>query len=163
MEDFALGAARLVEQAAKYNNAETALERGKLVDLRLLTVPEAPYFTTGPVYLRFNSGPIEVFYSASFQVPLLYLGLDQGEGVLATAADDPLDTAATCTEHPITGLPTLYLHPCQTAALMAERLPMDPLDYLIKWVGAYQALIPALHNALLPVEFFQSVSRAKEA
>ena len=152
--DFALGAVRLVERAAKYN-VQAPLIGGRCVDLRVLAVPEAPYCETGPVYLRFNSGPIEVFYSAPFQVPILYLSPDEYRCCSEGGAANPLDTMITCTEHPITGLPTLYLHPCQTAALMAERLPTDPLDYMIKWIGAYQALIPVLRNALLPADFFR--------
>jgi hypothetical protein len=109
------------------------------------------------VYLELGNG-VQVFYSPSFQVPTLhfpynYKSIELEEGKISY------------TEHPITGLPCLFLHPCQTAAVMEEILLVGKNEmtfvgnYLWAWLAVYAKDIPSL---TIPMEFF-STKQGKSA
>lgn len=152
-QDFLLGVTELVHSAAEYNKLAPT-HHYELVDIKALPLPDRAYCATDASYLRLNSGLVEVFYSPSFQVPVFYLSPDFIQSSIVQGVG--FNAMITFTEHPVTGLPSCYLHPCRTATIMEELRPATPLDYLKKWLGAHQNLLPPPYGPVLPAEFFKS-------
>jgi ubiquitin-like-conjugating enzyme ATG10 len=107
-----------------------------------------------------NSQYFRVFYdvvhSPSYQVPVLYVTFEHGvsdrglpslEQAYDLLAPQSLQIqmqqigvmgALSTTDHPATGTPAIFVHPCQTAAAMddvAGRGEIAPGRYLLLWIG----------------------------
>jgi ubiquitin-like-conjugating enzyme ATG10 len=97
----------------------------------------------------------DIVHSASYQVPVLYFqlcnmhwhlppSLDIIHSILVPdfhkipVRDVGLLGALSTSDHPVTGLPSFFIHPCQTQTAMAS-LHIDqfgqPDDYLLAWIG----------------------------
>ncbi|PJF18803.1 hypothetical protein PSACC_01374 [Paramicrosporidium saccamoebae] len=140
-EEFEEAVMQLVAWTREYN-----LDAKKTVSISAVDIHKC-YATTSSVYLQLDND-VQVFYSPSFQVPVLYFpyntkSTEFGEGKISY------------TEHPITGLPCLFLHPCQTAAVMKEMPFVE--NYLWAWLAVYVKDVPAL---TIPMEFFSKSPRS---
>ncbi|KAF2769813.1 hypothetical protein EJ03DRAFT_350864 [Teratosphaeria nubilosa] len=117
----------------------------------------------------------EIIYSASYQVPVLYLSATPPSGTGLTSLGHIYDLlvpsqcrnqiesmgvmgALSMSEHPITGLPVFFVHPCRTAEAMAEVVQMrgdslSPAEYLMMWLG----LVGPSVGLSMPVELARYV------
>ena len=146
MEEFACGAEALVDYCRKFNARTT-----KVVDMQLVST-EKPYLSAAPVYLKLGE-QIDIAYSLTFQVPVPYFC---GQTTTRTLYNIDSNAMLSVAEHPITGLPCLFFHPCQSATVMAELgAGRDPLEYILKWLGAYNHLL----GLGIPNDFFTSPSQ----
>ncbi|KAL2355097.1 autophagy-related protein Atg10 [Cryomyces antarcticus] len=96
-----------------------------------------------------------IVLSPVYCVPVLYFTLSELPGECATAARDVYrhlvpETLArdvqsggvmggiSMTDHPVTGLPAFFVHPCKTAEAMEQVRPdrdVKPEEYLLLWLG----------------------------
>lgn len=106
---------------------------------------------TASVYLQIGE-TAQVFYSPSYQVPVFYFPYDNTLTAVGSGEGPKISYA----EHPITGLPVSFLHPCQTAAVIGELYANSPFGLLLKWLGAYWQEVP---NVRIPAKFFSILNR----
>ncbi|KAK0275302.1 hypothetical protein LTR35_010877 [Friedmanniomyces endolithicus] len=91
----------------------------------------------------------DIVYSPSYRVPVLYLTC-RGDSsadiheILTTALHKPQLRstgplgAPSLTDHPVTGIPAYFVHPCRTAEAMAAvggTSTRAPVEYLSLWLG----------------------------
>lgn len=142
VEEFVLGSENLIKSAAIFN--ETSRDT---IDMRLCRISsDTAYSMTASVYLEISQ-TVQVFYSSAFQTPVFYL-IDYS---LTDVQPTGFGRAKfSFIEHPVTGFPCCYLHPCQTAKVMSEQGYGNPTEYLFKWLGIYGNDLPIK----LPMGFF---------
>jgi hypothetical protein len=135
-EEFVESIKAFVKFAAEYNLSARRILRVRMVEIKKY------YELTAPIYLDFEND-VQVFYSPTYQVPVFYFTTDVNEcGGFRTVK-------TSFAEHPITGLPCYYLHPCQTATILSELASTStPLNYLLAWIGIYAKEIPNLEIAM---------------
>lgn len=144
----------LLRLAAQYN--ETAQVP---VAWRVKSTPGDCFLTTAAVYLQLAPG-VEVFYSPCYQLPVLYLSGDRlCDMAAAPSVQFGESQKLSYTEHPISGLPCIYLHPCNTAQVLRELGPKSPTDLLLRWLGLFNALVPEL---CLEPDFFAFIATNDE-
>jgi ubiquitin-like-conjugating enzyme ATG10 len=103
----------------------------------------------------------DVVYSASYQVPVLYFqlcntmwhsppSLDTLHSVLVPELHKPpvqhvgILGAISKSDHPVTGVPSFFVHPCQTLAAMTSlqiSRSGEPDNYLLGWIGIIGAAV----------------------
>jgi ubiquitin-like-conjugating enzyme ATG10 len=111
----------------------------------------------------------DLVYSPFYQVPVLYLTFAEastGKSIPLPSADDIYDTlvsqdfktpmrdvgvmgALSMAEHPITGMPAYFVHPCRTQEALAPLLDNDSdktgsepaVQYLLLWFGVIGASV----------------------
>jgi ubiquitin-like-conjugating enzyme ATG10 len=103
----------------------------------------------------------DVVYSASYQVPVLYFqlcntpwhsppSLDTLHSILVPDLHRThvqrigILGAISKSDHPVTGVPSFFVHPCQTLAAMANlqiSRSGGPDDYLLGWIGIIGAAV----------------------
>lgn len=144
IEDFESSCRILFDRTINYNIKHPESQ----INLRLVSSPSDAVSNTASIYLCIDED-IQIHYSPTFQVPIFYLDA-------TLAPSDPFFTKGSYTEHPISGLPCVYLHPCNTASVMEELVPDfgGKDDYLGHWLAVYQRMIP---NLSLPNEFFRDL------
>lgn len=144
-EGFVQAAHELLQYAYTFNRTSQGCE----VDIRLIRTPSYAHSSTASCFLRLADSH-DIIYQPSFQVPTLYRTFD-GEGALGGQQRFGGDAIWSYTEHPISGLPCLFLHPCSTAAVIGELVSPDqePL-LLLHWLGIYNQIA----KLNLPLEFF---------
>ena len=123
----------------------------------------------------------DVVHSPSYQVPILYLtvthlsarssrsghspSLDQVYDLLVPPSHRPqmeavgVMGALSMTDHPITGLPAYFVHPCRTVEAMTAVLggtSVDPEAYLLMWMGLVGGSV-GLH---VPVELAEAMNKS---
>ncbi|KAK4889996.1 hypothetical protein LTR27_011215 [Elasticomyces elasticus] len=120
----------------------------------------------------------DIVYSPSYRVPVLHITLSHPprdsnihdllvptshRAQLQHAGTGPLGSLS-LTDHPVTGLPAYFIHPCHTAEGMAavttgegcgER--MGATGYLMRWLG----LVGPSVGLSVPVRLAQAMSRQK--
>lgn len=97
----------------------------------------SPSYQVPVLYISFKSlsrpTPDEVY---ELLVPEAYRGQVRAVGVMG---------ALSVTEHPITGLPVYFVHPCRTQEIMAQRRSWEgearPEEYLMVWMGVIGASV----------------------
>ncbi|KAL1304991.1 hypothetical protein AAFC00_003895 [Neodothiora populina] len=93
----------------------------------------------------------EIMLSTSYRVPVVYmqcrdsyLSIDQVYDALVPASGSSAMRAVgvlgalSMTDHPLTGLPAYFVHPCRTAEAIrssSASSQMDPLAYMMLWFG----------------------------
>ncbi|KAF2212621.1 hypothetical protein CERZMDRAFT_13497, partial [Cercospora zeae-maydis SCOH1-5] len=89
----------------------------------------------------------DIIYSPSYQVPVLYLSSEPPgcpdwllEGVNEPAARVMgIKETVTLTDHPETGRPVLFVHPCRTQEAMTDvlcaRKDVVAVEWLLIWFG----------------------------
>nr|POE82718.1 ubiquitin-like-conjugating enzyme atg10 [Quercus suber] len=123
------------------DEVEDERDEGELLRARsAMTVPRVVY---------------EVVYSASYQVPVLYVtfqhlpepGLPSLERVYELLVPPELAPqlqavgvmgSLSFSEHPVTGFPAYFVHPCRTAEVMGSVVgdgKVGPEEYLLAWLG----------------------------
>ena len=83
-------------------------------------------------------------------VPTSYRQQVQGVGVIG---------ALSMTDHPVTGTPAYFVHPCRTAEAMSAvtaRRNMRPEGYLLAWLG----LIGPSIGLQVPLELAKAMSKS---
>ncbi|KAH9844418.1 autophagy-related protein Atg10 [Teratosphaeria destructans] len=117
----------------------------------------------------------DIIYSPSYQVPVLYLTATPLSGTGPTSLAQIYDLlvpsqcrnqiesmgvmgAVSMSEHPITGLPVFFVHPCRTAEAMAEVVQgrgdsLSPAEYLMMWLG----LVGPSVGLSMPVELAKTM------
>lgn len=112
----------------------------------------------------------EFAYSTNYQVPVLYLHFRNS--TLRTCEHDPamLDRiipfslrsqihhvdpigAISMTDHPVSGMPVYFVHPCNTQEAMRAvcgGVRPDPLIYILRWIGCLGAVV----GLALPTDLF---------
>ena len=121
----------------------------------------------------------DVSYSPTYLTPVLYLtikqpldrppmSLDKVYGMLVPALQreqlrsiGPMGSLS-MTEHPVTGLPAYFVHPCKTQEAMAAisgGRQLEPLEYLIMWLG----IVGPSVGLSLPVELAAAMSLQDDA
>lgn len=110
----------------------------------------------------------DIVHSPSYQVPVLYLSFpsrslpppDEVYERLVPAAQRQqvkaigIMGALSMAEHPVTGLPAYFVHPCHTQEAMATVTggkTVAPDRYLLLWLG----IIGSSVSLSMPVEIFQ--------
>lgn len=100
----------------------------------------------------------DIILSPAYSLPTLYFSLLSPNPTFSIPSLDTLYThiipvsftnqtsavgvigGVTITDHPITHRPVYFIHPCQTAAVLRasveEGKKVEPLDYLVLWMGA---------------------------
>ncbi|KAK3623399.1 hypothetical protein LTR56_010407 [Elasticomyces elasticus] len=117
----------------------------------------------------------DIVYSPSYRVPVLYITLSHPppnsniHDLLVPAshraqlqhAGGSLG-ALSLTDHPITGLPAYFIHPCRTAEGMAAITKSGevggrggPMEYLMRWLG----LVGPSVGLSVPVRLAQAMSK----
>lgn len=144
-DEFVQAAHELLQHAYAFNIAHQCHE----IDIRLIRTPSNAYSSTASCFLRL-ADVHDIIYQPSFQLPTLY-NTRCGDEVLDDQQKFGSDAMWSYTEHPISGLPCLFLHPCNTATIMSELLSSGsrPL-FLLSWMGIYNQIA----NLNLPLEFF---------
>ena len=136
--EFREAAEGLLAAVQEYNGKAAAEE--DVIDATLHHISAGTaYLTTAPVYLELFRA-VQIFYSPPFQTPVAYFALERMHDAPTAAGFGA--ARLSCTEHPVTGLPCCYLHPCQTASIMGELGCHGPTDYLLKWLGIYGNDLP---------------------
>ncbi|KAK0282920.1 hypothetical protein LTR91_024171 [Friedmanniomyces endolithicus] len=91
----------------------------------------------------------DIVYSPSYRVPVLYLthrsdpSADMHELLTPALYKPQLQStgplgALSLTDHPVTGLPAYFVHPCRTAEGMSAvggTKSVAPVEYLLLWLG----------------------------
>ncbi|GAB7357236.1 hypothetical protein MBLNU459_g8216t1 [Dothideomycetes sp. NU459] len=98
----------------------------------------------------------DILLSPSYQVPVLYLSANRGpsstcqlplselydvvvpEATRAALQSVGVMGAVSMTDHPATGLPVYFVHPCRTAEALrasSETNQVSPGEYLLLWLG----------------------------
>ncbi|KAK5705662.1 hypothetical protein LTR17_021486 [Elasticomyces elasticus] len=96
----------------------------------------------------------DIVYSPSYHVPVLYISLLPGTGtdihdlLVPTSHKAPLQHAGgplgalSLTDHPVTGMPAYFVHPCRTGEGMAaitmssvDGGQVNSVEYLMRWLG----------------------------
>ncbi|KAG2183741.1 hypothetical protein INT43_006752, partial [Umbelopsis isabellina] len=113
-----------------------------------------------------------VVYSSSYQVPVLYFNAYYSNGSVLTRDEldkfvinpsyrEPLKSSTLMQqgsisqqEHPILGLPFYYIHPCDTASLMAQVDISDINCYIMSWLSFFGPLV----GLYLPSKFGSEMS-----
>lgn len=117
----------------------------------------------------------DIVHSPSYQVPVLHITLpglspkvEQSqeamyELLVPSAYKDQIRHVGvmgglSMTEHPITGLPAYFVHPCLTQdAMLAQNMECDhspPVMYLLRWIG----LIGTSVGLSIPVALAESIA-----
>lgn len=143
--EFAQAAYELFQHARAFNRAGRCAEE---VDVRLIHTPRDAHSSTAGCYLRL-ADTHDIVYQPSFQVPTLYR-MDGSDLAPRNGQYFGGNAMWSYTEHPISGLPCLFLHPCNTAAIMDELALGRERPLLLQWLGIYNRLA----NLQLPPEFF---------
>ncbi|CAK4029568.1 Hypothetical predicted protein [Lecanosticta acicola] len=90
----------------------------------------------------------DIIYSPSYQVPVLYIQCPTSnfspDCLVPSAYKRQINSvgvmgALSMTEHPVTGLPVYFVHPCRTQEMMAARGQLGPEEYLMVWFGVIGA------------------------
>lgn len=117
----------------------------------------------------------DIIHSSSYQVPVVYLTVKSPSTGYQASVDDLYRVlvpssyksqmssvgvmgALSMTEHPVTGTPALYVHPCRTQEammLLAERRKLEPKAYIMLWLGTVGAGI----GLNVPVRLAQELAR----
>mmetsp|Transcript_19555 Transcript_19555/g.21747 ORF Transcript_19555/g.21747 Transcript_19555/m.21747 type:complete len:174 (+) Transcript_19555:41-562(+) len=95
-----------------------------------------------------------IVYSSTYTVPVLYFNVYNLDGSLLTPEEFRKSLPQhlsnekqkwnfiTQDEHPITGVPCNYIHPCQTQQVMEQLLQgAATSDYLLTWLSMYGAFV----------------------
>ena len=125
---------------------------------------------------RFEVWSFDVFYSPVWRVPVLYFQIQNSDGsvlsrnkvlkLLSHSCDDSPEDSwnfISQEEHPCTGVPAFFLHPCQTSqrlstllmneAMEGDRKIKTPANLLISWLCM---VLPATGFRISP-QFFSAV------
>ncbi|KAF2015891.1 hypothetical protein BU24DRAFT_462113 [Aaosphaeria arxii CBS 175.79] len=98
----------------------------------------------------------DVLLSPSYQVPMLYISFIDAQHrypptmetlyryLIPRQFTEQINSVGiiggiTITDHPLTGSPVFFIHPCQTAAVMEASVgnkELTPVEYLMVWIGA---------------------------
>ncbi|TKA51318.1 hypothetical protein B0A55_12189 [Friedmanniomyces simplex] len=111
----------------------------------------------------------DIVYSPSYRVPVLYLTLKHAPGaniyeLLVPVSHQPqmqntgLSGSLSLTDHPVTGLPVYFVHPCRTAEAMAAVRGVSsegPIEYLMLWFG----LVGSSVGLAVPVALAEALRR----
>ncbi len=96
-----------------------------------------------------------IIHSPTYQVPVLYLSLEWSKGGKPPSLQEVFEPLVSpsyqaqiqnvgvmgglsMTDHPISGLPTYFVHPCRTSEAISAftgSKNIMPTDYLVKWIG----------------------------
>lgn len=117
----------------------------------------------------------EILHSTSYQVPVLYISFkslprptpeEVYKLLVPEAYRDQVRAvgvmgALSVTEHPITGLPVYFVHPCRTQEVMAGHRGGEgrPEEYLMVWMGAIGASV----GLSVPVELATEMMAGDES
>lgn len=129
------------------------------------SIPNHPY----PSQSQGQRVVYDTIHSPTYQVPVLYLTFVKAdsnksiplpspdeiyyiivsESLKAPMRDVGVMGALSMTEHPITGMPAYFVHPCRTQEVMAPLLGVedlksntgDPIKYLMLWLGVIGASV----------------------
>lgn len=121
----------------------------------------------------------DIVHSPTYQVPVLYVRFKPPSRVLTTDEVYSLLTpesrrlqlravgtmgALSMTDHPITGQPAYFMHPCRTqeamGAVTADRSgSLRPEEYLLMWLG----LVGPSVGLNVPLELARAVSQHRQA
>lgn len=111
----------------------------------------------------------DVVYSPAYQVPVLYITFSDAatkksialpspdelyrflvpDGLKSPMRDVGVMGALSMSDHPVTGVPAYFVHPCRTQEALAPFLrdprpdggAQKPLDYLMLWLGVIGASV----------------------
>lgn len=103
----------------------------------------------------------DIVHSSSYQVPVLYLNFESLPSGRLPSSDELYQMvvpnsykasmqavgqlgAITLTEHPITGVPAYFVHPCRTREAMVPVLEgkmIHPREYVVLWLGTIGASV----------------------
>jgi len=121
----------------------------------------------------------DIVHSPSYQVPVLYITLS---GLGVTSQHSPEDMykllvpeaykeqiravgvmgALSMTEHPLTGLPAYFVHPCRTQDAMIavgdDSNHCSAISYLTRWIG----LVGSSVGLYVPIALAEALGRAKD-
>ncbi|KAK1074885.1 hypothetical protein LTR12_002404 [Friedmanniomyces endolithicus] len=120
-----------VEAVIPEDDDEEALERSPSVArpelVVLYDIVYSPSYRVPVLYLTHRSDPSADMHE--LLTPALYKPQLRGTGPLG---------ALSMTDHPVTGIPAYFVHPCRTAEGMAAVGGMsaqEPVEYLLLWLG----------------------------
>lgn len=132
--DFDTGCVALFE-----HGAECGRNAPLPFDLRLVRLGKSAYSLPSQFHLASRDGDTDyhAIYSPVFQVPVMYIVRAQHPVLHCTFSREG---QLGYEEHPVTGLPCVYMHPCQTAQIMDEMGPCGPAEYLARWFVLYARL-----------------------
>jgi len=108
-----------------------------------------------------------VVFSDTYSVPVLYFGAQYLDGspvpraqILEWLPEKVQDSweFVSQEEHPVTGMPSFFLHPCQTAARLEEMLQNEDEQINITWTWM-SIVLPAVNHAI-PGKLFLQVQKA---
>ena len=140
-EEFTAAVDNLIRYCRGYNDFARVP-----IELQLVPVCK-PYMSTARSYLQLNN-TFDIVYCPIYQVPILYSRQSAHVSLNMLQPD-----MCSFTEHPITGIPCAFFHPCMTATIMKELLEegnSNPLQYLITWLSVYNRLA----DLCIPLQFF---------
>jgi ubiquitin-like-conjugating enzyme ATG10 len=123
----------------------------------------------------------DIVHSPSYQVPVLYVQINDtgSQAVRLPSVDEAYEMLVpqsrraqikavgvmgglSMTDHPMTGLPVYFVHPCRTAEAMdgmVNDTKVKPVEFLLLWLG----LIGASVGLEVPVDVAQAVATETEA